>query len=418
MRVFEIYNKEKDESYFVKNKIQFCRDKGLTRRLLDYTFEGKRSHHKGYIIRQKLEFIPSLDGEKLLYDSDELGYFITPINGNNDIQNINLEEELKKANKKIQSLTDKLRIQRKINRKDNRQEIITDKFINDVVELLKDKIDEDIIIHEDGNEKCIFGIPKEMIVQLSDCHIGRTIDLPINKFNFEIARQRLKLFSKKIKEYIKCNNIDKVTIAFTGDIANTLDTYYDSIVSNEDNRANCFVESIDIFTDFINTIRAEVSSVGVVGITGNESRIRTSDFHPNTDVLANNNFDTLLCKVLKRLFKKTNVYFINDCDSLNYVFKVGKFNIAMTHGDKLGKQTNDDILKFKIRMIESTNKPVDYVIFGHIHSTLITSNYARSSSLCGMDAYAYNGLNISQGIASQNIYIIDEDITAIEIKLQ
>lgn len=425
LKVFEIYNKDTKETFFIHNKEKFCNEYNLTRRLLDYTYTGQRNHHKGFIIKQKLEFIPSLDGDKKLLDSDLLGYFVYPTeyDKNNKekkeiIKDCELKEELIKANKKIQSLTDKLRINRKLNREQNRKENIQENFINEVVNILNYKVDNCLIYNnEESNSKSLISLPNELLVQISDIHFGKIIDLPINKFNFKIAKQRFKTYSNKINYYVEKYNINKITIAFTGDLIN-LDSHMDSLLSNEDNRANSFVEALDTLVDFINDIRINVNSVDIVGVTGNESRIRTSEYHSNVDKIANNNFDMLLCKILKRLFKNTNVWFINECDVLNYVFKVGRFNVAITHGDKLGKHSKDDILKFKTRMIEATNNPIDYVIFGHIHECMITSSYSRSGSLCGMDNYAYNGLNIYNGVSSQNIYLIEENsITGIEIKL-
>ena len=424
MKIFKILNKKTKEEYYISNKENFCKKFNLTKRLLDYTYTGQRNHHKGFVLLEKLEFIPSLDGSKLLYDNDTLGYLVYPIeykSKNEEIQNnineLELKNELIKANKKIQSLTDKLRINKKLNREQNRKENIQENFIEEVVNLLNYKIDNCIVYNEFKEDNICLSTPNELLVQISDVHFGKIIDIPVNKFNFNIAKQRFKTYSNKINYYVKKHDIDKITIAFTGDLIN-LDSHMDSLLSNEDNRANSFVEALDTLVDFINNIRVNVNNISIVGVTGNESRIRTSEYHSNVDKIANNNFDMLLCKILKRLFKNTNVWFINECNVLNYVFKIGRFNIAITHGDKLGKQSKDDILKFKTRMIEAINNPVDYVIFGHIHESLITSTYSRSGSLCGMDSYAYNGLNICNGISSQNIYLIQEDgITGIEIKL-
>lgn len=424
MKIFKILNKKTKEEYYISNKENFCKKFNLTKRLLDYTYTGQRNHHKGFVLLEKLEFIPSLDGSKLLYDNDTLGYLVYPIeykSKNEEVQNnineLELKNELIKANKKIQSLTDKLRINKKLNREQNRKENIQENFIEEVVNLLNYKIDNCMVYDEVKEDSICLSTPNELLVQISDVHFGKIIDIPVNKFNFNIAKQRFKTYSNKINYYVKKHDIDRITIAFTGDLIN-LDSHMDSLLSNEDNRANSFVEALDTLVDFINNIRVNVSSINIVGVTGNESRIRTSEYHSNVDKIANNNFDMLLCKILKRLFKNTNVWFINECNVLNYVFRIGRFNIAITHGDKLGKQSKDDILKFKTRMIEATNNPVDYVIFGHIHESLITSTYSRSGSLCGMDSYAYNGLNICNGISSQNIYLIQEDgITGIEIKL-
>ena len=118
--------------------------------------------------------------------------------------------------------------------------------------------------------------------------------------------------------------------------------------------------------------------------------------------------------MLKRTHR--HVEWIGDCDKLNDVIKVKGKNILLTHGDKI-KHTKDEIQKLKYRMMEQIGEKIDYVIFGHIHSTLITSTYARSGSIVGADEYASNGLNISESVVSQNIYIVDDKITAIEVKL-
>ena len=72
-----------------------------------------------------------------------------------------------------------------------------------------------------------------------------------------------------------------------------------------------------------------------------------------------------------------------------------------------------------MRLMEEYKCHIDYVIFGHLHETLITPTYARSGSLVGADEFAYNGLNISGSVASQNIYLITpNEIRAMAIKVE
>lgn len=416
-RVFEIINLNTQEIYYVANKQQFCKDKNLTSRLLDYTLDGTRNHHKGYKLIGKYEFILSKDGDKNLYENNVKGFIVKVVNSFDKKEEL-MEKEIYKLRQKNQSLQDNLRINRKINRQTFREQDILENFINKSIELLSKKIEvAPIKIDTDSNKKCDLScnISNSLLVQLSDLHFGKTVDLPNNKYNFKIAKQRLDKYLLKIKDIIKKYNIDNVHIVFTGDIF-TLDTYMDALLTNECNRAESFVEGLDIISDFLNNISKYSNSVRVVGVTGNESRIRTTEYHSNLDMLSSDNFDTLLFKMLSRLFK--NISFENNCDKINDVIKIGRFNIAFTHGDKLGKQSFDDILKFKTKMINETNNPIDFVIFGHIHQTLITPLYARSGSLVGADSYSYNGLNIPYNTPSQNLYIIDdENITPIEIKL-
>lgn len=406
--VFEIYNIDTKETFYVQNKEQFCFEHNLTRRLLDRTRAGERTHHKRYILRQgKRQFIESEDGDKFLYGSNIRGYVISVVEQKKSDEEL-LDKELTVANKKIQKLQDQVRILRKINREQNRQMSITDDFVDEVVNILQYKKfgNKNEVIKKDINSS------KSMIIQLSDLHLGKVVDLEHNKFNFGMATTRLLNYVYKIKEYSEALSIDNAIVVFTGDIFN-LDSHFDSLLTNEDNRANSFVIGLDIISYFLDSLSKHLK-LSCIGVVGNESRIRTSEYQSNNDRIASNNFDSLLFKILKRTHK--NINWIGECDKLNDVIKVKDKNIAICHGDKL-KHTKDDILKFKLRMMEQINDKIDYVIFGHIHSTLITPNFSRSGSLVGADEYSSNALNISESRASQNIYIIDKEITAIEIKL-
>lgn len=406
--VFEIYNLDTKETFYVQNKEKFCLEHNLTRRLLDRTRAGERSHHKRYVLRpQKLQFIESDDGEKYLYGTKLKGYVIPIIEQKKSDEEL-LDKELVIANKKIQKLQDTVRILRKINREQNRQMSITDDFVDEVVNILQYKKfgNKNEVIKKDINSN------KSMIIQLSDLHLGKVVDLENNKFNFGVATTRLMNYAYKIKEYCKALSIDNAIVVFTGDIFN-LDSHFDSLLTNEDNRANSFVIGLDVISYFLDSLSKHLN-LSCIGVVGNESRIRTSEYQSNNDRIASNNFDSLLFKILKRTHK--NINWIGECDKLNDVIKIKDKNIAMCHGDKL-KHTKDDILKFKLRMMEQINDKIDYVIFGHIHSTFITPTFSRSGSLVGADEYSSNALNISESRASQNIYIIDKEITAIEIKL-
>lgn len=406
--VFEIYNIDTKETFYVQNKEQFCFEHNLTRRLLDRTRAGERTHHKRYVLRQiKYQFIESEDGDRFLYGSNIRGYVIPVVEQKKSDEEL-LDKELAVANKKIQKLQDQVRILRKINREQNRQMSITDDFVDEVVNILQYKKfgNKNEVIKKDINSN------KSMIIQLSDLHLGKVVDLEHNKFNFGMATTRLLNYVYKIKEYSEALSIDNAIVVFTGDIFN-LDSHFDSLLTNEDNRANSFVIGLDIISYFLDSLSKHLK-LSCIGVVGNESRIRTSEYQSNNDRIASNNFDSLLFKILKRTHK--NINWIGECDKLNDVIKVKDKNIAICHGDKL-KHTKDDILKFKLRMMEQINDKIDYVIFGHIHSTLITPNFSRSGSLVGADEYSSNALNISESRASQNIYIIDKEITAIEIKL-
>ena len=428
--VFVIRDLKNEKIYYVRNKKMFCIDNNLTLRLLDYTKTGQRTHHKGFTVdNEKMIFIPQEDGNVFLYETGESGIIITneefeklefneqkkdevsigveyAYKDDND-NDETIEKELGKAYKTIQKLRDQLRIARKVNRANHRNSTIEEDFINTAVKLLGVR-----------EQPCKFKVDysnsdKELLVQLSDLHIGKGVDLPHNKYNFNVAKMRIEKFMNKIIEYGESFNITNITIALTGDIFN-LDSYLDSLLTNETHRANAFVTGLDIIGEFLDNLSDSFENIKVIGVVGNESRIRTSEYQSNHDSIASNNFDTLLFKILKRTHPYIN--FIGECDKLFDIVTIKDKVIGLAHGDKF-KHSADEVHKFKSRLIEQFNRNINYIIFGHIHSTLITPNYARSGSLVGSDEYAFNGLNISESKSSQNIYLIDDEITAIEVKL-
>ncbi len=409
MKVFEIINLDTKKKYYVSNKTEFYKENNLTRRLLDYTRSGERNHHKRFVLKPYMvDFIPSEDGEVTIYNSDIKGYVVVESQKIKSDRQL-IDKELSIANKKLQSYQDKLRIARKMLREQNREVSVLENFVKDV---------EDILIHKKFKFKPLKKVfdnqSKSMVVQLSDLHFGKVVNLEHNKFNMSVAQKRLELYSKKIIDIGNRFGVKNILIAITGDLLN-LDSHMDSLLTNESNRASCFVEAFEIMLNFINTLADNFEGVSLQGVLGNESRLRTSEYNSNVNKLAENNFDTLMFKLLKKVCK--NVRFIGNCDRLHDVIEVSNKRIAITHGDKF-KHTKDEVYKFKARVMEQIGGKIDYTIFGHIHSTLITPTFARSGSLVGADEYAFNGLNISESIPSQNIYIIGgEDITPIEVKL-
>ena len=83
------------------------------------------------------------------------------------------------------------------------------------------------------------------------------------------------------------------------------------------------------------------------------------------------------------------------------------FKLLLTHGNNTlaSKNPEAEVAKLKGRYADK-GQNVDYVIFGHIHSTMITDTFARSASLVGGNGYSDKNLNLSSK-ASQNYYIID-----------
>lgn len=309
------------------------------------------------------------------------------------------EKYIKQLEKQVQNLMDKNRILRKNKRHENRNDIIMEEFMDKVSKHLGELHNTSFVYPTK-----IQHAKETMIVQLSDLHFGKVVNLQNNKFNFDVAEARLNTYAREIEDIANKYEIKEMIICFTGDLFN-LDSHLDTLLSNESNRAVNFIKGIDILTNFIKRLGNKYR-LSFVGIVGNESRIRAYEDQSNIDEVSSNNFDYIAFQTLSRIFP--GIPKLNECNTLKHVFEVNGKNIGIFHGDKINKHTREELTKQSVSLYELSGKYIDYMIFGHIHEYLITATFARSGSLVGADNYAQNQLNIINSKASQNVFLVSQ----------
>lgn len=331
------------------------------------------------------------------------------------VENKEMQKDIIDMGRKIQKLNDSNRILRKHTRNINRSETISESLF---VELL-DRIAE-YRYSDDGNIRYnsnLYDSKNSMIIQLSDIHIGHKVSLRNNIFNYNVAETRLNKFFDKALDIVENHKINDIHIVLTGDLIN-LDTRLDQLLTSESTRAESLIKAFDLLEKNIRKIIENTDAkISLSGVVGNESRLKGHENFSSVDAVAIDSFDYILFQMLKRRFYR-DIEFINDCEFINDVITVNNKNIAITHGNYFKTLKEDEMQSFKMNLYEQTNKKVDYVIFGHIHDTLIKNTFARSGSLVGANAYATNQLLISNSVPSQNLHIVSEDgIYTLAIKL-
>lgn len=314
--------------------------------------------------------------------------------------------------KKNQALQDKNRVANKVSRESFRKDNTLIELNTALLEKL-DLIREDFFIHE---TKCIpetKGHPIGML-QLSDLHFGEKVVSEFNNYDWEIAGKRLKKFVNKASIKFIDANVQKVVLCLTGDMFNS-PRRLDELMTNSHNIMQSLLLGMSMISQVIKDLTDEWGfTVDVVSIVGNESRIDKE--YGFSEKLLTNNLDYSLECMLNYLFAKdTRVNFIPGGNAEKVIDINGK-HILVTHGTTFGMNPGLAVQKV-IAKYSMQGINLDYVIFGHIHCTLISDFYARSASLVGSNAYSDKGLNLASE-ASQNMYIVGEDIEAVRINLQ
>lgn len=253
---------------------------------------------------------------------------------------------------------------------------------------------------------------KKGVVQLSDLHLGELVNETIsNRFDMEIASKRLHKFAAKTVEKFLNEGITSVALFMTGDMINST-RRISEITSYSGARVRVVVIAYMLIGQFIEYLY-EHFDVTVAHVIGNESRL--SEFVDTTNYLASDNFDLMIYDLLKISHEKEGLRFVDSNDNpMEQVVSVNNVNFLLVHGNghsglAATNKIENEVQKIKARYAEQDIR-INYVLCGHIHSTYIANNFARSASLVGSNAYAERNLNFTSR-AAQNIFVVYEDGT-------
>ena len=396
MKIFEMIDMKTGVTKYYKRKNNMCLENNLTSRLVSYVLRGDRMHHKNYKFN------------KVEYDNQHLEDDVLYNNNNDEL----LNEENIKLRRNLQRLKDQNTILRKEMKTTHQQTNKSSSILNDILECVEELEYEKKVILPINKDK-------EGLIQLSDLHLNSVIDIEGNVFDFDIADKRLNKLFRESDDIFKRNNINKITIALTGDIFN-LDSHIEKKMTNEYNKSVGFIKGFQLLIKYLDEL-VKKYNVSFVSVVGNESRL--SEKFPNIDILASDNFDYLLFQLIKMRYNKTAT-FLNGGDKIEEVIKIKDKNIHLSHGNYIKQSKGGDkntrikmldLDTIKLRWLKKSNIILDFFIFGHIHSALNGLEFARSGSLCGSDGYADKQLNIISDEPSQNVIIISKDNVRVNI---
>ncbi len=346
--------------------------------------------------------------------SDEFGEEITKDaagnfyrrNRNRQIQDEETINENDNLAKQLQKQQDRNRIERKTWRNLVRFENFLESYNEELLNVLKSNgLNINIVNHKSDDTM------KKGIIHLTDLHINEIVNIPENKFDLEIASKRLEKLADSARTYLKANNVKDVLIACTGDFL-IADRHLDQLLAMAPMRAQAVFVAVKLIEHFIIDLNQDFN-ITFAGVTGNESRIQ-KDMSYN--VIATDNFDLTIYNMLRILFNNKITFIIDDPTEI--VVELNNTKILLTHGYNIPRNNPDSKVNDLINKYNKRNVNLRLIIFGHYHSSFITDEYARGSSLVGPNTYAFYGLGLS-GRASQNIHIISNDsVDTIKIDLQ
>ena len=245
---------------------------------------------------------------------------------------------------------------------------------------------------------------KDMIVCLSDLHIGQTFNNAFGKYNTDIAKERLEEYLDKIVEVGQIHNIENVYVCCLGDLMSG-NIHHSIQVSNRENIIDQIKLSAEYITNFCMELAERFSHVYLSGVSGNHSRLVQSK---ELDIKDERLDDLIMwiCKGLLACVKNITVNLDNIDTTIAEINVRGKSYI-LTHGDKETWNANDIS-----KLVMMLNKFPYAVINGHKHypasSEVNGIKLIQSGSLCSSgDDHTIN--HRLSGKANQTIMVCDKD---------
>ena len=242
---------------------------------------------------------------------------------------------------------------------------------------------------------------KNMIICLSDLHIGQCFSSYFGEFNSDIAKERLQKYMNEILNIARDNHVKKAYIFMLGDnISNSLHKTIE--VSNKENVIDQLKLSIEYISSFCYELTKHFEHVYLASASGNHSRLQAKDLAQHSERL-----DAFIawdvCRTLQYVDNFHSLLHRSIDDGIADVNIDGK-TYLLIHGDydtptKTGYLNLSNIVGFF----------PDYICCGHKHFCFYSqeSKFIQSGSIAGSgDDYCIEKRLAGQ--ASQMVCIVDK----------
>lgn len=252
----------------------------------------------------------------------------------------------------------------------------------------------------------------EAILCIGDWHIGAIANNFYNKFNTQIAEQRVQELCQKTIKYCERNNISTLHILNLGDLLEG-EIHTTSRIESELDVIEQMKFASRLLCQLLVTLSSKIKNVYYRSVLDNHSRVQSN----YKDHIEKESFCKIIDWWLESKIESINKE-LKDKNMLNHIemikdnlddnvgyLRIGKKNIFFQHGH-LGNQ-NSVIQDLSL----ATDMVADLVILGHWHLDKIKNVQGKkvffNGSLKGVDSYAFNKRYFNP--PTQSLIIFEEE---------
>lgn len=246
------------------------------------------------------------------------------------------------------------------------------------------------------------GSGHDVIVCLSDLHIGSGIDTAWNKFDKEILKSRLESYVAQIYNIVARHSAEKIHVLLLGDLING-HIHVNTRVQNNENSIEQIMTAAELVSNFVAELYEVCQQIDVYAVSGNHSRV-----FPNKDEqVAGDDLEALIPFYMKaRLQNLPEIDIkLDKLDPTFGGFKARNSLVMYAHGDK---DSPTNVVEHLTMMVK---QPIDMVFLGHRHTNGLTTVHGtkviESGCVCGTDSYAV-GIR-KNDVPQQSVAVIDDN---------
>ena len=230
------------------------------------------------------------------------------------------------------------------------------------------------------------GGEKEAVLFISDIHYGMTYEGIWNKYNTEIAKQRIARLVAKTKQYCVFNGVGKIHVVLLGDSAHGA-IHTSARVKSEEDACDQLMHIAEILAEAIHSINEVVPKVDVYSTYGNHMRTVQN----KKESVHSDNMEKIIPWWLKWRLKDFAGIKIIDSEFYEFIkLNVLGTNIVATHGDLDGIKNMGMVINTIFSRVYGCQ--IDMVVSGDKHHIeefeCLGIDGVIVGSLCGTDECA------------------------------
>ena len=253
---------------------------------------------------------------------------------------------------------------------------------------------------------------KEAVLLFSDLHIGIDCDNYYNKYNLEVAQERVSTLLTQVTQYCYMHRVQRLNVINLGDLINGI-IHTSSRIEQEMDVVEQVMYAAEILSQFLNELTKLGIEIVYRSVSDNHSRIIAD----KNQHIEKEQFSRLIDWYVAERLKDTSIAMPES----SVDFSIGKFNvfgktIMFSHGHWGNKNSSAQ------EFIGLTREWVDYICLGHYHSPAAKEyqgcKVIINGSIVGTEQYAFSRHLFTK--PSQKLLIFTEnsnDLIDIDIAL-